>query len=480
MATKQDIERGKVNLAEPFIEREKETEVKSSSDNGDLGMVFLSTFVAVCGSFEFGSCMGYSSPAQFGIMEDLNLSISKYSVFGSIVTIGAMIGAITSGRIADFAGRKGNMRMSSIVCIVGWFAIYIASSELLLDFGRFLTGFGIGNLSYVVPVYIAEITPKNLRGALATTNQLFITVGIAVAYLIGAFVSWRTLALTGIVPSLVMLIGLFFIPESPRWLAMVGRQKEFEAELRALRGGGADISQEQTEIQVLALPPRFHRILRQIPEVKILDLFNRRNIRYVTIGVGLMVFQQFIGINGIIYYAGQIFVSAGVSPNVGGILYSSLQVVLTAFGASLMDKVGRKLLFLISVSGILLGNLLTGISFILKEHHLALDIAPTVAVVGVMVYIGSFSVGAGPVPWVIMSEIFPINVKGTAGSLVTLVNWFGSWAVSYSFFYLFTWSSWGVFFLYAFVCVMAILFTIVLVPETKGRTLEEIQASIDN
>ncbi|KAK4851396.1 hypothetical protein QYF36_014758 [Acer negundo] len=465
MATKQDIEREKVNLAEPFIEREKETEVKSSSDNGDLGMVFLSTFVAVCGSFEFGSCMGYSSPAQFGIMEDLNLSYSKYSVFGSIVTIGAMIGAITSGRIADFAGRKGNMKMSSIVCIVGWFAIYIASSDLLLDFGRFLTGFGIGNLSYVVPVYIAEITPKNLRGALATTNQLFITVGIAVAYLIGAFVSWRTLALTGIVPSLFMLIGLFFIPESPRWLAMVGRQKEFEAELRALRGAGADISQEQTEIQDSI------EMLRQIPEVGILDLFNRRNNRYVT---------QFIGINGIIYYAGQIFVSAGVSPSVGGILYSSLQVVLTAFGATLMDKVGRKLLFLISVSGILLGNLLTGISFILKEHHLALDIAPTLAVVGVMVYIGSFSVGVGPVPWVIMSEIFPINVKGTAGSLVTLANWFGSWVVSYSFFYLFTWSSWGVFFLYAAVCVMAILFTIALVPETKGRTLEEIQASIDN
>ncbi|KAK0600174.1 hypothetical protein LWI29_012498 [Acer saccharum] len=474
MATKQDIEREKVNLAEPFIEREKDTEVKSSSDNGDLGMVFLSTFVAVCGSFEFGSCMGYSSPAQFGIMEDLNLSYSKYSVFGSIVTIGAMIGAITSGRIADFAGRKGNMKMSSIVCIVGWFAIYIASSDLLLDFGRFLTGFGIGNLSYVVPVYIAEITPKNLRGALATTNQLFITVGIAVAYLIGAFVSWRTLALTGIVPSLVMLIGLFFIPESPRWLAMVGRQKEFEAELRSLRGAGADISQEQTEIQDSI------EMLRQIPEVRILDLFNRRNNRYVTIGVGLMVFQQFIGINGIIYYAGQIFVSAGVSPNVGGILYSSLQVVLTAFGATLMDKAGRKLLFLISVSGMLLGNLLIGISFILKEHHLAFDIAPTLAFVGVMVYIGSFSVGVGPVPWVIMSEIFPINVKGTAGSLVTLVNWFGSWVVSYSFFYLFTWSSWGVFFLYAAVCVMAILFTIALVPETKGRTLEEIQASIDN
>ncbi|KAH7572002.1 hypothetical protein JRO89_XS04G0183700 [Xanthoceras sorbifolium] len=474
MAKNQDIERGNVNLAEPFIDRKRATGEQSSIDNGDLRMVFLSTVVAVCGSFEFGSCMGYSSPAQFGIMEDLNLSYSEYSVFGSIVTIGAMFGAISSGRIADFAGRKGNMRMSSIVCIAGWFAIYIASGDLLLDFGRFFTGFGIGNLSYVVPVYIAEITPKNLRGALATTNQLFITVGIAVAYIIGAFVSWRTLALTGIVPSLVMLIGLFFIPESPRWLAMVGRQKEFEVALRALRGVGANVSQEQTEIQDSI------EMLRQIPEVGILDLFNSRNIRYVTLGVGLMVFQQFIGINGIIYYAGQIFVSAGVAPNVGSILYSSLQVVLTAVGATLMDKAGRRLLLLISVSGILIGNLLTGISFILKEHHLALDIAPILAITGVLVYIGSFSVGAGPVPWVIMSEIFPINVKGTAGSLVTLVNWFGSWVVSYSFFYLFTWSSWGVFFVYAAFCVMAIIFTMALVPETKGRTLEEIQASINN
>ncbi|XP_052297249.1 LOW QUALITY PROTEIN: sugar transporter ERD6-like 8 [Citrus sinensis] len=400
-------------------------------------MVFFSTFVAVCGSFEFGSCVGYSSPAQFGIMADLKESYAEYSLFGSILTIGAIIGAITSGRIADWVARKGAMRIASVICIVGWLTISVSSAAPLLDFGRFLTGCGIGVMSYVVPVYIAEITPKNLRGALATVNQLFIVTGALFAYVIGVLMSWRILALTGIVPCLVMLVGLFFIPESPRWLAMIGKNQEFEVALSMVRGPNVDVSRELNEIlESLAL-------INQLPRVNILDLFNRRNIRFVNVGVGLMVFQQAVGINGNIYYAAQIFKSAGVSPNLGSILYASLRVVLTAFGATLMDKAGRRPLLMISIVGLLLGNLLTGMSFLLKVHHLAPDAVPILAVVRVMVYIAFYSIGMGPIPWVIMSEIFPLNIKGPGGSLVTLVNWIGSWAISYSLILLMTWSSCG-------------------------------------
>ncbi|KAK4852458.1 hypothetical protein QYF36_024328 [Acer negundo] len=195
--------------------------------------------------------------------------------------------------------------------------------------------------------------------------------------------------------------------------------------------------------------------------------------------VVLMAFQQLVGINGINYYAAEIFKSAGVSPSMGSILYSSTQVVVTAIGATLMDRAGRRPLLMISVSGLFIGNLLIGSSFLLKAHHLAPDLTPILALGGSLVYIASFSMGMGTIPWVLMSELFPLNIKAIGGGLVTLINWFGSWVISYSFFCLFSWSSFGIFYLYGSMCVLALIFTIKFVPETKGRTLEEIQALMD-
>ncbi|KAG4401344.1 hypothetical protein AAZX31_07G234500 [Glycine max] len=178
--------------------------------------------------------VGYSAPTQAAIREDLNLSLAEFSMFGSLVTIGATLGAITSGRITDFIGRKGAMRMSTGFCITGWLAVFFSKDPYSLDLGRFFTGYGIGVISFVVPVYIAEIAPKNLRGGLATTNQLMIVIGSSISFLLGSFLSWRQLALAGLVPCISLLIGLHFIPESPRWLAKVGLKKEFQVALRKL------------------------------------------------------------------------------------------------------------------------------------------------------------------------------------------------------------------------------------------------------
>ncbi|XP_019051473.1 PREDICTED: sugar transporter ERD6-like 8 isoform X4 [Nelumbo nucifera] len=416
MARNREVEHGNdVFMSQPLMGTQSE-ETESHVKHKGLRMVLLTTSVAVCGSFEFGSCVGYSAPTQFGIMKDIGLSLTEYSVFGSILNIGAVIGAMTSGHVADFIGRKGAMRMSSTICILGWLWIYLSRGAVSLDIGRFLMGYGIGILSYVVPVFIAEITPKNLRGALATANQLLIVIGISVSFTLGAFLTWRALALIGIVPCILLIVGLQFIPESPRWL----------------------------------------------------------------VGVGLMVFQQLGGINAIVFYASQIFASAGFPPKVGNILYSLLQVVVTALGASLIDRAGRRPLLLVSASGLFLGSFLLGISFYLKASQLSLNWVPVLALSGVLVYIGSFSVGMGAVPWVIMSEIFPINLKGIAGSLVTLVNWLGSWLVSYTFNFLSVWSTYGAFFVYSAICAIGIGFIFKVVPETKGRTLEEIQASMNS
>ncbi|KAI7732138.1 hypothetical protein M8C21_025333, partial [Ambrosia artemisiifolia] len=181
-------------------------------------MVYLSTFVAVCGSFSFGTGVGYSSPSEAGIKKDLNLTIAQYSLFGSILTFGAMIGAVTSGPMADFFGRKGAMRISSFFCIGGWLAIYLAQGPVPLDTGRFATGYGMGVFSYVVPVFIAEISPKQLRGLLTAANQLLIIAGVSFSFIIGTLLHWRTMAMAGLIPCVVLLVGLTFIPESPRWL----------------------------------------------------------------------------------------------------------------------------------------------------------------------------------------------------------------------------------------------------------------------
>ncbi|CAN1765685.1 Sugar transporter ERD6-like 7 [Linum perenne] len=399
-------------------------------DDESLSMVYLSTFVAVCGSYEFGCCVGFSSPTQDAIRADLSLSLTQvfflqYSVFGSILTFGAMIGAATSGPLADFLGRKGAMRLSAAFCVLGWLAIYFAQGAVALDIGRLATGYGMGVFSYVVPVFISEMAPKNLRGALATLNQVMIGGGVSGSFILGTFITWRSLALTGLVPCAVLIFGLTLIPESPRWLAKTGHEKEFEVALQKLRGKDSNISREAAEIQI---------------------------------GVGLMVVQQFGGINGVCFYASNILKSAGVSSSFGIIIYAVVQV---------------------SASGLVVACLLISLSFYLRTNHLALEYVPLLAITGILLYIGSFSAGMGAVPWVIMSEIFPINIKGVAGGLATLVNWFGAWAVSYTYNFLNSWSSYGTFLVYAAINAVAIVFVAKVVPETKGRTLEQIQAAIN-
>ncbi|KAK4800572.1 hypothetical protein SAY86_021059 [Trapa natans] len=480
-----DIENGEVggegDLQKPLLCREGE-EVKigsckddgSDDHDGSIAMVLLSTSIAVCGSFEFGSCIGYSAPTQSAIREDLNLSLPQYSIFGSILTIGAMLGAVTSGRMADFLGRKGAMRLSAGFCIAGWLAVYFSKGAVSLDIGRFSTGYGIGVFSYVVPIFIAEITPKNLRGGLTTLNQLMIICGVSVAFLVGTVINWRNLALTGIIPCIALIMGSFFIPESPRWLAKVGRDKEFKLALQILRGKDADVSSEAAEIQV------YIGKLHSLPKSRLVDMFQSKHIRLVTIGVGLMVFQQFGGINGIAFYASQIFASAGPSiEKMGTIAYACVQVPITFLGAVLMDKSGRRPLIMVSAFGTFLGSFLTGLSFYMKANDLFNEIVPLLTVAGVLIYIAAFSIGMGAVPWVIMSEIFPIDIKGVAGSLVVLVNWLGAWAVSYTFNFLMSWSSAGTFFVYSGISLLTILFVAKVVPETKGKTLEEIQDCIN-
>ncbi|KAK4596097.1 hypothetical protein RGQ29_014242 [Quercus rubra] len=426
----------------------------SASASGVTVVLLLSAFVTACSAFTGGFVVGYSAPAESGILADLGLSTAEYSVFGSTMTIGGMIGAVISGKLADIIGRKNTMWILDIFYIMGWLAIYFAKGAWLLDLGRLSLGFGFGLTCFVAPTYLSEITPKILRGGFTSVTMAMIPFSLTVAYLIGSVVNWRALALIGAIPCLLLLFGLFFIPESPRWLAKIGREMEFEAALQRLRGKNVNTSEEAADIK------DYTENIQQISEDKILHLFQQKYAYQLIVGIGLMVLQQFGGLYGFAFYMDEIFELAGVPSIIGFIVVSIPEIPAIALGSILIEKFGRRTLLMISATGECLGCVLTGLSFLLQ------------------VFKASYSLGVGAIPWIIISEIFPINVKGSAGSICNLVNWFCSLLVSYTFNFLVEWSSAGTFFLYASMSGLGVLFTAKLVPETRWRTLEEIQASL--
>ncbi|XP_020540305.1 uncharacterized protein LOC105647834 [Jatropha curcas] len=459
-------------LSEENLDENGGVETSSSSSSPITFLLVFTTFIIVCGYFIYGCSIGYSSPAESGILDELGISTSAYSVFGSILTAGGLAGALFSGKIADLTGRRGAIWVSNVFCIIGWLAIILSKGAWSLDLGRLSVGIGVGIISYVTPTYIAEITPKNLRGAFASLNTLMMGCGISLMFIIGSICNWRILAVLGAIPCAIQFLGAFFIPESPRWLAKVGRENELEISLQRLRGKNADISLEAAEII------GYTQDFGQIAEDGIKELFQWKYAHAITVGVVLMLLLQFGGQSGYTFYLSSILESAGFPSGVGSAAASIAQIVMNICSLFLIDKYGRRPLLLVSSVGSCLASLVTGLSFLLQDLNLVKEITPVLALIGILVYVASISIGLGGIPWIIMAEIFPVNVKGSAGSLVTLINWSGSWIVAYTFNYLFDWSSAGVFFVYSIISGLGVMFVAKMVPETKGRTLEEIQTSL--
>ncbi|XP_075517017.1 sugar transporter ERD6-like 6 [Primulina tabacum] len=484
MSSRDEVEDGRGDLRKPFLHTgswyrmgSRQSSLMGSQAIRDSSVSVLACVLIVAlGPVQFGFTCGYSSPTQTAISDDLGLTVSQFSLFGSLSNVGAMVGAIASGQIAEYIGRKGSLMIAAVPNIIGWLSISFCRDLSFLYMGRLMEGFGVGIISYTVPVYIAEIAPQNLRGALGSVNQLSVTIGILLAYLLGLFVDWRLLAVLGTLPCLILIPGLFFIPESPRWLAKMGMTDDFEASLQVLRGFDTDITLEVNEIKRSVASTGRRTALR------FTDLKLRRYWLPLMIGIGLLLLQQLSGANGVIFYSATIFESAGISSsNAATVGVGTIQVIATAISTWLVDRAGRRVLLLVSSSGMAISLFLVSVSFFVKgfvaEDSSLYDIFGILSVVGVVCMILSFSLGMGPIPWLIMSEILPIKIKSLGGSVATLANWFVSWVITMTAPLLLAWSSGGTFFIYMIVSLFTLAFVAIWVPETKGKTLEEIQFS---
>ncbi|XP_030647519.1 solute carrier family 2, facilitated glucose transporter member 8 [Chanos chanos] len=452
------------------------------------GKLYLATFAAVLGPLSFGFVLGYSSPAIPDLCRisdsRLQLNIEEASWFGSVVTIGAALGGLLGGWVVDKIGRKLSLMLCSLPLIFGFTIIIAAQNHWMLYVGRVLTGLASGLISLVVPLYISETAHERVRGTLGSCVQLMVVTGIMGAYIGGLFLDWRWLAIVCSIPPTLMLLFMCFMPETPRFLLCQGKRREAEDALRFLRGPDFPAEWECARIE-------------EEGSVSLADLKDPGVYKPLVVGIMMMFFQQFTGINAIMFYAETIFDQAHFGrSDVATVIVAATQVFFTFIATLVMDRAGRKLLLILSGVTMTISEAAFGVYFKLSsvKHGNSSDHNETfgsqepfgeepqpglewLALACMALFIAGFAMGWGPTPWLVMSEIFSTKVRGLGSALCVLINWSCAFIVTKTFQSLMDLiTRAGTFWLFSCLCALNVVFTIFFVPETKGKTLEEIQA----
>ena len=440
-----------------------------------MAYVLRISFVAALGGLLFGYDTAVISGAIGFLKERFGLNEYMVGWAASSALVGCIAGALLAGALSDRFGRKNALRLAALLFLVSAIGTALPRDLATFVVFRIVGGVGVGAASLLSPLYIAEVSPPRIRGRLVSLNQLAIVSGMLLVYFVNLMVQrlgdqawnvdhgWRWMFGSEALPASLFLLLLYAVPESPRWLAKQGRSREALSVLALVSPGpqaGAELA-------------RIEQALAQ-ESASFGQLFHGGMRMALVIGVVLAVFQQVTGINAILYYAPTIFQAAGAAGDaafVQTVSVGAVNLVFTFVAIWLVDKAGRKALLLAGTALQCTALFLVGAFYYAGSQSVWV-------LVCILIYVAAFAMAMGPVVWVILSEIFPTRIRGLAMSVATLVLWTSCFAVSQTFPILVehlgsAWTFW----LYAALSAASFVFTLRVVPETKGRSLEEIEQS---
>jgi sugar porter (SP) family MFS transporter len=429
------------------------------------------SFIAGLGGILYGFDVGIIAAALLFVRDTFALSTHMQEIVVSVVPAGTMLGAIVGGMLSDRLGRRVTLLWSGAIFIVGSILAPLAPNVGALIAARSLLGFAIGFTSVTAPIYVSELSPPQLRGTLIAMYQFALTLGIVFANVIGywfaAEQSWRLMFATGVVPAAIFLVLVFTVPESPRWLFIKDRTQEAEQVLRSYTDSrGAQLLLHDIRHATAARPR----------EERWSTLFTTAQ-RGLVIAVGFVVLQQLCGINTVIYYGPQIFALAGINSNqhaiLASVLISVMNMLATVIALFLVDRIGRKPLLYAGVGGMLASLLVLAFTF--GHQARATQATGITAVACLMVYITCCAASTGPIAWILVGEVFPLQLRSRGAAAATLGYGISNTLVSLSFLSVIhrIGNAWT-FGIFALCCVITLLFTRFVIPETKGLELESI------
>ncbi|KAH8341192.1 hypothetical protein KR074_010389 [Drosophila pseudoananassae] len=444
------------------------------------GRIFLAAVAANLSAFVVGTTLGWTSPIGPKLKaEDTSdsplsrpITSDEDAWISSLIAIGALVAPFAAGPLADKIGRKWVLLSSSLFFVLAFGLNMVASEVWILYLSRLIQGFGVGFVMTVQPMYVGEISTNNVRGATGSLMQLFIVAGILYVYAIGPYVSYQALQWCCIVVPVVFDVVFYSMPESPYYFAGKGRKTEALRSLQFLRGQSADgVHDEMTEIQASVEEAMANK-------GTMMDLFkNAGNRRALFICAGLISFQQLSGINVVLFNSQSIFESAntGLDPAIATIIIGCVQVASSGLTPLVADRLGRKVMLLCSSSVMSIGLAALGWFFYKQLVHHDISSVVWMPVPALILYNIVYCTGFGPLPWAVLGEMFPANIKSAASSLVASICWTLGFLVTYFYPSLDALGSYYAFWLFAGCMVVAFFFVLFVVMETKGLSLQEIQ-----
>ncbi|XP_058797884.1 facilitated trehalose transporter Tret1-like [Phymastichus coffea] len=435
--------------------------------------------VSVCFlSIGVGSGLAWTSPVLPHLKAAdswLPMDEEQASWVSSLLAIGSMMGALPAGVVANSIGRKRTILLLAIPFLLSWAIILFVSKVWMLYAARFIVGLAVGAACVLVPTYLSEIAEPSVKGTLGAMFQLFLTVGIVFTFVMGALVGYTTLAVACAIIEVVFVGSFIFIPESPVWLMSKGRRLDASAALKRLRGDAYDVNCEVGQLQKEAE----ENASRSSSVFDLVRLPAPRKALFICFAG--MAFQQLSGVNAVIFYTVDIFKAAksSLDSDVAAILVSVVQCVMAVVAAGIVDKAGRKPLLMFSSAVMCCSLVALGLFFKLQENGSDVSKLGWLPLVSLVLFMIAFSIGMGPIPWMLTGEMFTVEHKGNASSLAVLLNWFLVFLVTKTFPTMkVILNSSGAFWVFAVIMGIATVFTFFVVPETKGKTAQEVQAEL--